>query len=220
MHYTFPMTYTTLFIDLDGTLYPNGLGLWEEISQRIDSFMEEKLGIPCMDVPRFRQTYFHEYGTTLRGIQANHPEVDAGEYLNFVHAIPLDKYIQTDPKLRQMLLALPQQKWIFTNADKNHAQRVLNVLGIADCFDGIIDVWALDFRPKPVKEIYPLALKLAGEEQAEHCIYIDDLAKNLVPARELGMQTVLVSPNGVDPSVHHTIPRIHDLPSVLPDLFR
>ena len=220
MHYTVPMIYTTLFIDLDGTLYSNGIGLWEEISQRIDSFMHEKLGIPCVDVPRFRQAYFHEYGTTLRGIQANHPEVDAAEYLEFVHAIPLDKYIQPDSELRQMLLALPQQKWIFTNADKNHAKRVLTALGIEDCFDGIVDVWALGFRPKPVKEIYPLALQLAGDEQPQRCVYIDDLAKNLAPARDLGMLTILVSPNGANPSAHHTIPRIHDLPRVLPDLFK
>jgi FMN phosphatase YigB (HAD superfamily) len=118
-----------------------------------------------------------------------------------------------------MLLSLPQQRWIFTNADANHARRVLSVLGLEDCFTGIIDVWAMDFACKPEPEAYHKALQLAGEPHAQNCVLLDDSASNLAQARQMGFTTVLVGSNGPHPAAVLSISNLLELPKQLPQLW-
>lgn len=217
------MLYTTLFFDLDDTLYSPTARLWDAIRQRMTLYMIERLHIPAERVEALRQLYLETYGTTLRGLQHNYP-VDTEEYLQYVHDLPLADFIQPDPELRQMVLSLPQRRWIFTNADAAHAQRVLAVLGLEGCFEGIIDVRATQFTNKPDPQAYRLALQIASEQQAEPCILLDDALRNLAPARQLGFTTILVNPNPAQPGSngfqpHYTIPRLIDLPTILPELW-
>lgn len=186
------MRLTTLFIDLDDTLYPKESGLWGAIRQRMTDYMREQLGFPPEVIPALRQHYFDTYGTTLRGLQI-HYHVDPDRYLAYVHDLPLDKFLTPDPQLRALLNSLPQAKWIFTNADTDHARRVLTRLGLEDCFTGIIDVRALGYLCKPHREAYLRAMQLAGVDRAEECVLFDDAPRNLLPAHKLGMLTVLVS---------------------------
>jgi putative hydrolase of the HAD superfamily len=83
------MGYTTLFIDLDGTLYSNSTGLWDAIRVRMTQYMLERLNLPKENVSNLRRQYFERYGTTLRGLQIHHG-VDANDYLAFVHNLPLE----------------------------------------------------------------------------------------------------------------------------------
>jgi pyrimidine 5'-nucleotidase len=212
------MCYKILFFDLDDTLYDSSNGLWEAIRARMGLYMFERLRLPPDQVPILRRKYFETYGTTLRGLQIHH-QVDANDYLNYVHDLPLENFLRPDPQLRTMLLRLPQAKWIFTNADADHARRVMRILGVEDCFQGIIDVRALGFHCKPEVAAYQLAMKLAGEEDPRRCVLIDDSARNLAVARWLGFTTVLVGRDGADPSADYSIPRIHDLPKAIPELF-
>ena len=84
------MNFSTLFFDLDDTLYPNNTGLWEAIRERMALYMSERLGLPREQVQTLRKTYFQTYGTTLRGLQLHH-EVDVDDYLAFVHDLPLEE---------------------------------------------------------------------------------------------------------------------------------
>jgi pyrimidine 5'-nucleotidase len=213
------MTYSTIFIDLDGTLYSNSLGLWQEISTRMNTFMHKELNLPLTQVPSLREEYFQRYGTTLRGIQANYEHINAKDFLAFVHDVPVTKYLKPDPELRNLLTKLSQPKWIFTNADKDHAQRILDALDIADLFEGIVDVQAMNFIPKPNQRVYETALNLAGNPPAQSCILIDDLPKNLAPAKSLGFFTILVGENNKSSEADLIIPKIHNLPSAFPALF-
>lgn len=212
------MPYTTLFFDLDDTLYPHGNGLWDAIRERMTGYMYARLDLPHDQVPALRRRYYENYGTTLRGLQIHH-DVDVDDYLAYVHDLPLQSYLQPDPQLRALLARLPQNKWIFTNADIDHARRVLAVLDLADCFDGIIDVRAMQFTCKPEPGAYRLALQVAGESDPSRCVLLDDSPTNLAPARAIGFTTVLVGQNGPHPAAHHTIPRLLDLPDVLPELW-
>jgi pyrimidine 5'-nucleotidase len=210
-----------LFFDLDDTLYPSGNGLWVAIRERMRRYLIERMGFSQEEVDTLRQEYFVTYGTTLRGLLINYPErTNADDYLAFVHDIPLQKYIQPDPCLRDLLLSLPQRRWIFTNSDERHAHRVLNILGVSNCFDGIIDIRALGFACKPVEEAYHRALALAGETDPRRCILFDDSPRNLAPARALGFCSVLVGPHGLDPSACQAITSLHDLPDVMPELWK
>lgn len=211
------MPYTTLFFDLDDTLYPNTNGLWDAIRERMTSYMYARLDLPQDQVPALRRKYYENYGTTLRGLQIHH-HVDVDDYLAYVHDLPLEAYLRPDPELETLLRHLPQDKWIFTNADRDHARRVLAVLNLADYFNGVIDVRAMNFYCKPETQAYRIALQAAGESDPRRCVMLDDSPTNLAPARALGFTTILVSKNSPQPSAHHTIPRLHELLDVMPEL--
>ena len=158
------MSFTTLFFDLDETLYTKGNGLWDAIAARMNEYIHVQLNLPPEEVSTLRRHYYESYGTTLRGLQLHH-QVDANDYLAFVHDLPLEDYIHPDPQLHQLLSSLSLRKWIFTNADAHHTSRVLDILGVSDCFEGIIDVRAIEFICKPEIEAYHRALTLANEDQ-------------------------------------------------------
>jgi putative hydrolase of the HAD superfamily len=181
--------------------------------------MHERLGISKDEIPALRTRYLETYGTTLRGLQHSY-EIDTEDYLAYVHNLPLERYLAPNPELRQILLNLPLKRWIFTNSDDNHAHRVMNLLNVSDCFHGIIDVRVLGFINKPDPLAYQIALKTAGESMPERCILIDDSPRNLAPAKMIGFTTVLVSNRLQDASADHVIPRINDLKTALPVLWR
>jgi putative hydrolase of the HAD superfamily len=212
------MTLRVLFFDLDDTLYSHTNGLWEAIRQRMTVYLRDQLGFPPDKIQEIRQSYYETYGTTLRGLQ-NHHQVDENDFLAYVHDLPLEQYISPDPQLHRMLEGLEQSKWIFTNADANHAQRVLQTLGVEDCFSGIIDVRALGFLCKPDYEAYTQALKLSGENNPRNCVLLDDSIRNLGPAHQIGFTTVLVGSTELHPEADYSVESIVDLPNVFPQLW-
>ena len=212
------MSWSVLFFDLDDTLYPNTNGLWEAIRVRMTDYLRDPLGFHPKEIQDIRQSYYETYGTTLRGLQTHH-EVDENDYLAYVHDLPLEEYISPDPQLRKMLESLPQKKWIFTNADADHTKRVIRALDIDDCFSGIIDVRALGFLCKPDHQAYQRALDLAGEPDPHQCVMLDDSLRNLKPAHQAGITTVLVGQAGEHPEATYSTKNLKDLPRVFPQLW-
>ena len=196
------MAFTTLFIDLDDTVYPKTSGLWQAIRRRLDLYMLERVHIPSAEIPAMRDHLFTTYGTTMRGLQAIY-DIDTQDFLAYVHDVPISNFIQADLTVRAALLSLPQRKIIFTNADTNHARRVLDVLAISDCFDKIIDINAISPYCKPQPEAFRIALQSSVEQDASRCVMVDDLPRNLAAARQLGFYTVRLG--SVEPSdKYHT----------------
>lgn len=212
------MTFDIIFFDLDATLYPESNGLWPAIRKKIDQYMFEIMNIPEADIPKLREYYYIQYGTTLRGLQ-KHYGINAKEYLNYVHDLPLRDYLKPDPILRDILLSIPHQRWIFTNSDMPHAQRVLSILGIEDCFDGLVDVYALEPYCKPLPEAYNLALEIAKVSNSGTYALLDDSPQNLAPAKDMGFFTILIGQNSNHPSAVRAIENIHDLPIKVPELW-
>jgi len=209
------MAYTTLLYDLDNTLYPPDSGVWEEIGKRIDLYIHNLLRVPREEIPGLRHSLYLKYGTSLRGLQILY-QVDPVEYLTFVHDIPLHNLLKPDPRVHQAIRRYPQRRAIFTNADRAHARRVLEVLELSDCFSEIIDI--LDIAPycKPMPEAFEVVLQRLGVSSSAECILIDDTPSNLKAARELGFYTVMVGSNGCPSSDYHAgIRSIADLPSAL-----
>lgn len=180
--------------DLDDTLYAAQCGLWTAIGARIDMYMVERLGYAPGTTSARRKHYLESFGTTLNGLRREH-DLDPNEFLQYVHAVPVNDYLVTSAELDQMLARLPLTKLIFTNADAAHARRVLSCLGVAKQFSRIIDIHALEYANKPQPAAYARALALAGAQPAE-CVFIDDQLRNLRPAYALGMVTVLIRPEG------------------------
>jgi putative hydrolase of the HAD superfamily len=207
------MRFSTFFFDLDETLYPPNNGLWNEIRLRINAYLHERMGFPLDQIESLRDGYFKEYGTTLRGLQAHH-QVDTDEYLAFVHDVPIHQYLRLDPELRTAIQSIPAQKFIFTNADSNHAGRVLEAVGLQGLFNGIIDVHVIAPFCKPMPEAFQLALKASGSPDPHSCVLLDDQRRITRAARQLGMYTVLVGGLAPGEDADVALQHLSDLPGL------
>lgn len=210
--------YSTVFLDLDDTLYPSTSGVWDAIGDRIQAFLMDRLGLKDDEARTMRHSFFEEYGTTLNGLIAKQL-ADPQDYLEFVHDIPLENYLVADDGLRAVLQALPQQRIVFTNSHCRHAERVLDTLGVRDQIDQILDIVALGFCNKPRIESYEIAMAAAGHVSPQSCVIVDDMLRNLLPAVSLGMTTVhVVELEDPGTSPHIRIRNIKDLTAALPAL--
>jgi putative hydrolase of the HAD superfamily len=204
-----------LLFDLDETLYPREAGVMGQIRILILRFIRERLHLDEEEADRLRRQYLATYGTTLRGLQAN-DDIDPEDYLRFVHNIPLEHYIQPNHSLDAVLASLPQRKVVFTNASREHAERVLTLLGIRDRIDRIVDIRDMDYESKPEPAAYRRVCDLL-DARPEECLLVEDNARNLRPARALGMTTVLVQDGSGPPDegVDYVITRVEEIGKVV-----
>jgi putative hydrolase of the HAD superfamily len=179
-----------LVCDLDDTLYPTSAGIMPAVGRLINRYMIERVGIPPDEAKVLRRLYFNRYGTTMRGLIVNYG-IDPEDYLTFVHDLPLEEYIRPNPALDAMLGGIPLRKVVFTNASREHANRVMGILGVGRHFERIVDVRDFGYFSKPNPEAYQTILDILDARPAE-CIMVEDAVRNLAPARALGMTVVLV----------------------------
>jgi putative hydrolase of the HAD superfamily len=192
--------------DLDNSLYPASANLFALIDVRMGEFIQELLGCGHEEARRVQKTYFHEHGTTLAGLMKAHG-VEPSEFLDFVHDIDLAR-ISADPRLVAALDKLPGRKFVFTNGDESYARRVLDRLGLANAFDGLHDIHAMGYVPKPDPSAYRAMCERYGIA-AERSLFVEDMARNLKPAKALGMTTVWVD-NGSERGSHDADPAFID----------
>jgi putative hydrolase of the HAD superfamily len=211
------MSFKTIFFDLDDTIYPSSCGLWDLIKDRIELYMQIQLKLNPHEIPVIRKTLFTKYGTTMRGLQQVYG-IDERDYLKFVHDVPVEEFLNPDQELLELLQTIEGEKYIFTNADTAHAERVLRRLGIFECFTSTIDILALSPFCKPQKEAFTRALESAKVDEPCHCLMIDDSTANTIMARSLGMKSILVGVKGDPATFDHHISHIHELVNLLPDL--
>ena len=181
--------------DLDNTLYPASQNLFAQIDKRMTAFIGEALAVERDEAYRLQKQFLGEYGTTLAGLMNKHG-LPPGPFLDFVHDIDVS-VLAPDPSLSEALAALPGKKFIFTNGTVTHAERVMGRLGVAAHFEDVFDIVAGGYFPKPNPEIYPAMLARFGLS-AESTAFFEDMARNLTPAHQLGMTTVLVEESGSD----------------------
>jgi putative hydrolase of the HAD superfamily len=197
-----------LLFDLDETLYPPETGVMDRFRARVQHYLCARLRLPAAEADALRRSYLQEYGTTLRGLQIHH-RIDSEEYLRYVHDIPLQEFLHANPELDAALAAIPLAKVIFTNASREHAERVLALLAIRHHFARIVDVRDVEYESKPQLAAYERACGLLGVEPRD-CVIVEDNVRNLRPAKALGMTTILVhdGDSQADSSVDVTIPRV------------
>jgi putative hydrolase of the HAD superfamily len=208
------MVFSTIFFDLDDTLYPASSGLWPTLKARMSQYMIERMQIPADIVPVLREKYFREYGTTLRGLQARH-KIDVQDFLAYVHDVKLTDYLQPDLEQQSVLASLPTRNLIFTNSDVSHTRRVLGVLQIEKYFVDIIDVNRLAPYCKPNPESFELALKIAGESNPSKCVMIDDLPSTVKAAKDLGLFSILFGTTAATSDSDAAISDWRQLPALL-----
>ena len=175
--------------DLDNTLYPCSANLFDEIDRRMSRFVADFLKLEIAEAYKVQKSYFRAHGTTLKGLMDLHG-MAPGEYLEYVHDIDMSR-LKQDLRLDTALSRLPGRKIIFTNATVSYAERVLEKIGIARHFEAIYDIEAARYIPKPDPSIYDDVVRRFGVVPGE-AVMVEDVARNLIPARALGMTTVWV----------------------------
>ena len=184
--------------DLDNCLYPASTRLFDLIDERMGNYIQRLLDCDPLEARRVQKAHFHEHGTTLAGLMAHHG-VDPHDFLDDVHAIPLDRIVP-DARLTAGLARLPGRKIVFTNGDEPYARRVLDALGISEHFAGLHDIHAAELRHKPDLHGYRLLIERFAIDP-RRAVMVEDMVQNLRPAKMLGLTTVWVD-NGSERGNH------------------
>ena len=183
----------TWVFDLDNTLYPHHVNLWQQVDARIGEFVSAWLKVSADEARRIQKDYYRRYGTTMRGMMTEHG-VHADDYLAYVHQIDHSP-LQPNPAMGAAIARLPGRKLILTNGSTDHADKVLERLGLAAHFEAVFDIIAAELEPKPAPQTYQKFLTRHQVDPARSAMF-EDLARNLVIPHQLGMTTVLVVPDG------------------------
>jgi putative hydrolase of the HAD superfamily len=185
----------TWVFDLDNTLYPHHTNLFSQIDVKMTDYVSKLLQLPRDEARTLQKKFYLEHGTTLNGLMIHH-KIDPDDFLEQVHDIDYT-WLKPDPKLGEAIRALPGRRFIFTNGNRKHAERAAAQLGILDHFEDVFDIVAADLTPKPARYTYDKFVSkhdIVGEKS----VMFEDLARNLVEPKALGMKTVLVLPNNFE----------------------
>ncbi|WP_040817589.1 pyrimidine 5'-nucleotidase [Litoreibacter arenae] len=195
-HFTHVQTWV---FDLDHTLYPPEMRLFDQIERRMIDWVMKELGVDRDEANRLRAKYWREHGTTLAGLMRLHNVAPEG-YLIDVHDIDFT-VLSPDPDLRTAITALPGRKIIYTNGTAPYAENVIQARGLSGIFDAIYGVEHAGFHPKPDRAAFEQVFTADGLEPREAAMFEDD-PRNLAIPHAMGMRTVHVAP---DPSEHDHI---------------
>ena len=179
--------------DLDNTLYPHHLNLWQQVDERIRDYIARFLDITHDEAFRLQKDYYRRYGTSMRGLMTEHG-MSPDAFLDYVHQIDHSP-LTPNPALGAALEQLPGRKLILTNGTRKHAEAVMRRLEVHHHFEDVFDIAAADLEPKPLPQVYDRFLERHGVDATRAAMF-EDLARNLETPHALGMTTVLVVPEG------------------------
>jgi len=166
----------TWVFDLDNTLYPHHVNLWQQVDERIRDYIAGYLKVTQEEAFRLQKDYYKRYGTSMRGLMTVHG-MKPDDFLDFVHQIDHSP-LTPNAALGAAIEHLPGRKLILTNGTRRHADAVLARLELDRHFDDVFDIVAAELEPKPSPQTYDRFLKL----------------HNLAVPHALGMTTVMVVP--------------------------
>ena len=183
---------TEWVFDLDNTLYPHHVDLFAQIDRNMTAYVADMLDLGLEEARKLQKQYYHEHGTTLRGLMHHHG-IDPAGFLAAAHQIDYSP-VSADEGLSAAIKALPGRKFIFTNGTVKHAEAAARALGILDHFQDIFDIVAADYVPKPAGATYDKFASLHRVQTTKAAMF-EDLPRNLMAPRLLGMKTVLIVPS-------------------------
>ena len=181
----------TWIFDLDNTLYPHHVNLWEQVDGRIRDYIADFLKVDHKEAFRLQKDYYRRYGTSMRGLMTEHGMKPDG-FLEFVHEVDHSP-LEPNPALGTAIKKLSGRKLILTNGTRSHADKVLARLGLVGHFDDVFDILDAELEPKPSAQTYDRFLNRHNIDARQAAMF-EDLARNLAVPHARGMTTVLVVP--------------------------
>ena len=180
----------TWIFDLDNTLYSADSGIFQQVSELMGKFLADHLKINLDEAKKIQKKYYKQHGTTLRGMMDNHG-TDPDLFLREVHKLDYS-IVGPNQKLNKELKKLRGKKIIYTNANLQHVNDVLLRLELTNFFDEIFDIKMANYIPKPEILPYKEIIDKLGIDP-ESAAMFDDIAKNLVPAKNVGFTSIWIN---------------------------
>ena len=191
----------TWVFDLDNTLYPPAMRLFDQIEVRMTNWVMRNLDVTRDHADHLRSHYWALYGTTLAGLMHEH-RVEPDDYLADVHDIDFS-VLTPDPLLASRIKALPGRRSVYTNGDAPYAKKVLQARGLSDIFDAVYGVEHAGYRPKPERGAFETVFAKDGLTPAFAAMFEDD-PRNLAAPHAMGMRTIHIAPERLEaPHIHH-----------------
>ena len=204
------MPFDLAVIDLDNTLYAADSGVFDRMDKRMTAFVAKELNVDDEEANRLRVKYWKEYGTTLRGMMLHHG-MEPEAFLHDVHDINAHEILKKDVNLDIALGRLPGRKVIHTNGIREHAERILEALGISHHFEHIYDIRFNNYIPKPSVETLARLIEREGFTP-RRTLVVDDMEANLEVASQLGCKTVWITLEKENGTWDYHMPSFHHLP--------
>ncbi|CUH43906.1 pyrimidine 5'-nucleotidase [Ruegeria atlantica] len=194
---------TQWVFDLDNTLYPPHMQLFDQIEVLMTDYVVQAIGVDRAEADRLRSHYWREYGTTLAGLMAEH-DLDPEPYLYAVHQVDMS-HMDPDAELADHIRCLPGRRIVYTNGSAPYAERVLKARGLSGLFDAVYGVEHAGYRPKPEQAAFEAIFAQDGIDADKAAMFEDD-PRNLAAPHAMGMRTVHVAPepHKADHIHHHT----------------
>lgn len=195
-----------VLFDVDDTLYPASSGLGHELGRRMVEFTARHLGVGRERAGALIAEGRRRHGTTLSWLCAEADLQSPEPFIEAIHPADLSPWITDDHarEAREALDAIDLPAAVLTNGPREHAQRVLERLGISDRFERVFDLRENGFVGKPARHAYRRALDELSLD-ATTTLFVDDVVQYLLPFRDLGGRIVHMttpgSANGEVPSV-------------------
>lgn len=199
--------------DLDDTLHNASAHIFPVMNQAMTNYIMDTLAMDEAAAHDLRRHYWRVYGATLKGLMRHH-QTDPQHFLKVTHQFDdLAERVIAVKRLGHLIKSLAGRKVVFTNAPRDYALRVLNLLGIADCFELVFSVESTKFHAKPSVRGFQLLLA-SLRVKASDCVLLEDNAAALMTAKRLGMKTVLLSkkyhkPSFVDYRINQVLALTH-----------
>jgi len=193
------MTNKVWIFDLDDTLHNATAHIFPVMNRAMTQYMMHSLDLDESSAHRLRQHYWRVYGATLKGLIRHHG-TNPHHFLQETHKFTnlLDMVVQVK-RLRHMLQSLSGRKLVFTNAPRDYALRVLQILDISDCFELVFSVESAKFHGKPSVRGFQMLLRTI-KVKASDCIMLEDNLPALMTAKRLGMKTIWITKTLQKPS--------------------
>ena len=186
--------------DLDNTLYPPAMRLFDQIEEKMRGYMVENLGIDHAEANHLRKHYWEVHGTTLAGLMREHG-IEPDPFLTAVHDISFE-VLQPDPDLASLIRNLPGRCIVYTNGTKPYAEQVLAARGLSGLFDAIYGIEHANYLPKPERGAFDLVFGADGLNH-ENAAMFEDEVRNLEVPHAMGLRTVHVAPENAGKEYVH-----------------
>jgi putative hydrolase of the HAD superfamily len=179
--------------DLDDTLHDASTATMPGLHVSFGEYIQQHLKLTQEESDALRRRYWQRYGATLLGLVKHHG-VDPAHFLHHTHLLPgLEAAVRGHAHDYAALRRLRGRKFILTNAPRAYAERVIAVLGIGRCFEGLISIEDMhmfgELRPKPdARMLRTLLARL--RVPAARCVLVEDTLQHQKSARRVGMGTV------------------------------
>lgn len=189
-----------IIFDLDGTLYKirggsfRDSGFYQEILRNAVFFIQERLGKTQEEARQILEYIKRRYGEDISLAVEQEYGINRYEYFDKVWNLPADIYLEPNPLVCGILSKLSQKYdlLVMSDAPKVWVMKALNLLGIADFFNGRIHTGESDIR-KGLGNAFENIL-VRYNVKPEQCISIgDQLRTDILPAKKLGIKTILVA---------------------------